>query len=133
MKMIRETVHGGGHNRQINAYYAVTRIHRKQYGTIEQFVNAYRQKVEYANSVKMDFKPYGSILSVMDGVREELKAWYEVKLSTFSEDAPEKMTWNDFLQICKEIKDKAMTIEPNQAMAAPKGKTNQQNNSQGQS
>lgn len=66
----------------------------------------------------MPLTPYQCVLMVLDRVKPDMKEFVEVKINTFNASAPITIKWADFLQICKKIKDKAIIIESNHAMAA---------------
>ncbi|RJE22074.1 hypothetical protein PHISCL_05580 [Aspergillus sclerotialis] len=94
----------------MSAFYTVIYMIRSDHKTIDQYVTAFRQSTEYSIRLGMPFTAFQSMLLVLHGVKQELQEYVALKIASFKDDVSETMKWSDFMQLCKEIKDKAMFI-----------------------
>ena len=105
-KAIRNAVLGS----PFSAFWGIIKMKRSDYKTIDQYVTALRRSIEHSNELGMQFTAFQSMVILLGGVEQELKEFVAVTIESFKDDAPTTITWADFMQLCRDIKDRAMFI-----------------------
>jgi hypothetical protein len=97
LRKIRKIMISGGHRMAHTVYLDAIMMKRRDFGTIDQYITAFRQRVDRANKAKKIITP--SIM--LYNLEKELPAYISSKWLTFSENAATELTLQDFQRICQ--------------------------------
>jgi hypothetical protein len=127
-KSIHEIVVGTGHNLAYQTINNVMTLQRSHYGTIKQFVEAFRSAIADANRLTKGkaFIPYVASAMLLRMLDSELHAWVEIKQNEYMTDGNAiDMELTDFHRLCDLAIDKARFTENHTMLAkSPKTRSN---------
>ncbi|KKA16462.1 hypothetical protein T310_9938 [Rasamsonia emersonii CBS 393.64] len=96
---IKRMVTGCGLEDVGNSYLLATSMKREDYGTMEQYINAFRQAVKKANRVDGTYiQPLAVTLLMLRGIQNKLPMWVT---TSHRRPEPGKMTEIELLELCE--------------------------------
>jgi hypothetical protein len=84
IRLVKRLVLGDGHNLAHIVWLETLSMKRSQYGTIEQFITALRDKVQHSNRVDMPITAYQAASLLLKNVHRELPNYVEARFLKLS-------------------------------------------------
>jgi len=91
---------------------------RSQYGTIEQYVTAFRDAVQRANNLDLQITPWCAATLLLEELSKELPNWAAAVECAWPKDIHKRMAPQDWQQLCQDAIDRGRDY--GSQMAAPK-------------
>lgn len=110
---IKRLATGSGLEDFANSYLLATSMKREDFGTIEQYVNAFRQAVQNANRQEgMSIQPLAASLLLLRGLQDDLPIWVTtIKHDISKTKNPGKMTEEELLALYEKAVDQGRNRE----------------------
>ncbi|KAL2004670.1 hypothetical protein VTN00DRAFT_3198 [Thermoascus crustaceus] len=99
-EVIRRIIVGHAHTKAKSTWKSAIFMKREDYGSVEQYVTAFRQHVKAANLLKTPISPFCASLLLLEQLEKELPGWTGSIEAGFRSDIAETMTENEFHEIC---------------------------------
>jgi hypothetical protein len=108
---LKNVVKGSGTNLRYTTWRDATFCKRDNYGTISQFITAFKRLVRDSNQMDMVITPYMATIILLQELEAELPVWtMNVKLS-LPKDKGRDVDLNTFQQTCTEAEDEGSRLE----------------------
>src|ERR1700735_2453348 len=110
---IKRLATGSGLEDFANSYLLATSMKREDFGTIEQYANAFRQAVQNANRQEgMSIQPLAASLLLLRGLQDDLPIWVTtIKHDISKAKNPGKMTEEELLALYEKAVDQGRNRE----------------------
>jgi hypothetical protein len=103
---IKTIVVGQGHTELRSVWKRAVRMQRSQYGTIEQYVTAFRDAVQRANNLDLQITPWCAATLLLEELSKELPNWTAAVECAWPKDIHTKMKAQDWQQLCQDAIDR---------------------------
>jgi hypothetical protein len=110
IRLVKKLVLRDGHNLAHIVWLEALSMKRSQYGTIEQFITALRDKVQHSNRVDMPITAYQAASLLLKNVHRELPNYVEAKFLELSKIPRGDFTMQQFRGLCEEVRDQARGV-----------------------
>ena len=107
IRLLKKLVLGDGHNLAHMVWLEAVGMKRSQYGTIEQFIAALRDKVQHSNRVDMPITAYQAASLLLKNIHRELPNYVEAKFLELSKIPRKDFMMQQFRGLCEEARDQA--------------------------
>ena len=110
---IKRMVIGSGIEDVGNAYLLATSMQREDYGSMEHFINAFRQAIKQANRTEgTQIPPLAAALLLLRGIQKELPMWVTtIKHDIGKRKNPGSITEMELLDLCEKAIDQGREHE----------------------
>jgi hypothetical protein len=110
-KAIKAVVFGSGHRINMQVWKEAVYINREHFSTVQQFVNAFRDKIHVVCNLELPMNAYIATNILFDNIEKDMPNWVQVQLQKLTPDSHKTMKMTEFFQHCQSAIDEARSLD----------------------